>query len=92
MSARTAPHHTPAELALLSCDDTTGIVVFIARSRHNAARGRRARRLGCRGRPLRGDLAHRRATRPLRHEARAVRLHLPGTHRSQPGERPDRAW
>ncbi len=38
MSARTAPQHTASELAFLGCDDTTGIVAFIARSRHDAGR------------------------------------------------------
>lgn len=38
MSARTAPRHTPSELALLGCDETTGIVAFVARSRHDAGR------------------------------------------------------
>lgn len=38
MSARTAPLHTPAELALASCDDVTGIVAFVVRSRHDATR------------------------------------------------------
>lgn len=38
MSARTAALHTPSEMSFLGCDDTTGIVAFIARSRHDAGR------------------------------------------------------
>ncbi len=38
MSLRTAPQHTASELSFLGCDDTTGIVAFIARSRHDATR------------------------------------------------------
>ena len=38
MSARTAPLHTPAELALHGCDDHSGIVALIVASQHDAAR------------------------------------------------------
>ena len=38
MSARTAPLHRPAELALIGCEDRTGIAVFQAASAHDAAR------------------------------------------------------
>lgn len=38
MTAATAALHTPAELTLASCDDTTGIVAFVARSCHDATR------------------------------------------------------
>ncbi len=38
MTAATAAQHTPSELALVSCDDLTGIVEFAARSRHDATR------------------------------------------------------
>ena len=38
MSARTAPLHRPAELALVAVDDTTGIVTFRAESRSNPTR------------------------------------------------------
>ncbi len=38
MSLRTAPLHRPAELALLGCDDHSGIVALIAPSRHDAHR------------------------------------------------------
>ena len=34
MSARTAALHTPAELRYHGCDETTGIVEFVADSRH----------------------------------------------------------
>jgi len=35
MSARTAALHTPAELRYHGCDETTGIVEFVADSRHH---------------------------------------------------------
>ncbi len=38
MSLRTAPLHRPAELALLGCDDHSGIVALIAPSKHDATR------------------------------------------------------
>jgi hypothetical protein len=38
MSALTAPQHSPAELAFVSCDHVTGIVAFAAPSKHDATR------------------------------------------------------
>ena len=38
MSTATALLHSPAELTLIGCDDLTGIAVFQAESRHDAAR------------------------------------------------------
>ncbi len=38
MSTLTAPLHSPAELALLGCDDHSGIVALIAPSQHDATR------------------------------------------------------
>ena len=38
MSARTAPLHTPVELAFLAADHSTGIVEFTAPSAHDPAR------------------------------------------------------
>ncbi len=38
MTARTAPLHRSAELALHGCDDHSGIVAFLAASAHDAAR------------------------------------------------------
>ncbi len=38
MSVLTAPHHSPAELALHGCDDRSGIVALVAPSKHDADR------------------------------------------------------
>jgi hypothetical protein len=38
MSARTAPLHSPAELAFHGCDDASGIVAYLAPSAHDATR------------------------------------------------------